>query len=259
MESSNHTFVICAYKESRYLEECIQSVLNQSRPTQVIVYTSTPNDYIQQMCDQYQLTCFSKKGGGIGKDWNNALSFVKTRYATIAHQDDLYLPEYAEKVVAEFERKEDRLIVYSDYREWKNGKVIPANENLKIKRAMLKTISVFPSWKFLRQRVLAFGNAISCPAVSYDLKNLADFRFDEKMKVSLDWKAWYDIGKRSGSFGFVDEPLMYHRIHNESETTNSIENNSRTAEDLKMYQLYWPKPVAKFLMKFYVKSQETNN
>ncbi len=25
----NHTFVICAYKESPYLEECIQSLMNQ--------------------------------------------------------------------------------------------------------------------------------------------------------------------------------------------------------------------------------------
>ena len=29
MNFDNHTFAICAYKESKYLEECINSVLNQ--------------------------------------------------------------------------------------------------------------------------------------------------------------------------------------------------------------------------------------
>lgn len=27
--NTNHTFAICAYKESPYLEECIQSLMNQ--------------------------------------------------------------------------------------------------------------------------------------------------------------------------------------------------------------------------------------
>ncbi len=40
-----------------------------------------------------------KKAGGIGKDWNNALSFVETSYATIAHQDDYYEPTYLEAVM----------------------------------------------------------------------------------------------------------------------------------------------------------------
>ncbi len=51
---------------------------------------------------------------------------------------------------------------------------------------------------------------------------------------------------------------MYHRIHEESETTNSIENNIRTKEDYEMYLLFWPTFIAKFLLRYYVKSQDTN-
>ena len=48
---------------------------------------------------------YTKQGGGIGKDWNNAMSFVETKYATIvAHQDDYYEPHYAEKVLAKMEK-----------------------------------------------------------------------------------------------------------------------------------------------------------
>ena len=39
-----HTFLVLAYKESQYLEECIKSVTNQTVPTNVVIGTSTPND-----------------------------------------------------------------------------------------------------------------------------------------------------------------------------------------------------------------------
>ena len=45
----NHTFVICAYKESPYLEECIQSLMNQRIKSNVIITTSTPNVYIERL------------------------------------------------------------------------------------------------------------------------------------------------------------------------------------------------------------------
>ncbi|MFM0794454.1 glycosyltransferase [Streptococcus suis] len=253
---NNHTFVICAYGDSKYLEECIHSLKQQTLQSQLILYTSTPSEYIEQICQKNAIVMRTAQGGGIGKDWNLALSFVTTPYATIAHQDDIYLPDYCEKIMSQM--TEETLIAYSDYQEVKEGVAIPLTSNLKIKQLMLRTMAMFPKWKFWRNRVLAFGNPISCPAVTYNLKKLNDFKFNEAMKVSLDWFAWYQIAQKNGSFTFVDESLMYHRIHEESETTNSIENNIRTKEDYEMYLLFWPKFIAKFLLSYYVKSQETN-
>ena len=45
----------------------------------------------------------------LARDWNNALSFVETKFATIAHQDDYYEPEYAEKVLSKMEKHPDDL------------------------------------------------------------------------------------------------------------------------------------------------------
>ena len=52
---TNHTFAICAYKESKYLEECILSVLNQTIKSNVIICTSTPNDYIKRLAEKYKI------------------------------------------------------------------------------------------------------------------------------------------------------------------------------------------------------------
>ena len=51
---------------------------------------------------------------------------------------------------------------------------------------------------------------------------------------------------------------MNHRIHEESETSNLIGNNVRLEEDLIMFEKYWPKSIAKFIMKFYSKATKTN-
>ena len=50
-----HTFAVCAYKESPFLEECICSLLAQTVPADIVIATSTPNDYIDQIADTYNL------------------------------------------------------------------------------------------------------------------------------------------------------------------------------------------------------------
>ena len=53
-----HTFVVLAYKESRFLEECIKSVLDQSIKSEVVIATSTPNQFISEMAEKYNLQIF---------------------------------------------------------------------------------------------------------------------------------------------------------------------------------------------------------
>ena len=255
---NDHTFIICAYKESPYLDKCIQSLLNQTVKSNIVMYTSTPNDYIQDIADKYAIDLYSKNGGSIGKDWNNAMSFVNTKYMTIAHQDDLYEPKYLEKTMQAFEANENTLIVFSDYGELTKKGYRLKSTNLTIKRLMLDMMMLAKNNRAWRKFILGFGNPICCPAVSYNLDLLNDFQFNEQMKVSLDWYAWYDIANRKGRFQFIPEILMFHRIHEQSETTNMIEDQTRTREDLEMYELFWPKPIAKLINKFYMKSQESN-
>ena len=51
---SIHTFVVLAYKESEYLEDCIKSVLNQKYQSDVVIATSTPNKFIKDLARKYK-------------------------------------------------------------------------------------------------------------------------------------------------------------------------------------------------------------
>ena len=51
---------------------------------------------------------------------------------------------------------------------------------------------------------------------------------------------------------------MHHRIHEESETSNLIRDNTRTKEDLAMLMRFWPAPVARLINVVYARGQRSN-
>ena len=61
-----------------------------------------------------------------------------------------------------------------------------------------------------------------------------------------------------GRFLYISKPLMQHRIHEESETSNLIQNNIRLEEDYIMFKKFWPEWIAKLLMKKYKDAIKTN-
>lgn len=258
-EFQNHTFIICAYKQSQYLEDCIKSVLSQRVKSNVIMSTSTPNKYINDLADKYKIKLFINNGeSGIGKDWNYGISQTKTDYVTIAHQDDIYKENYLEEIVKNIEKGNDFVIAFTDYREIKNGKEIPLTTNLKIKKILLFPLRIFRKSRFMKRRVLSFGSSICCPSVTVNTKITGKNPYKTDLKCDLDWDTWDEMTKYDAKFLYIPKELMQHRIHEDSETSNLIENNVRLEEDLLMLKRYWPKSIAKFIMKFYKKAVDTN-
>lgn len=258
-EFKNHTFIICAYKESKYLEECVKSLLNQKVKSNIIMTTSTPNQYIKAVSDKYQIPLYINNGEkGIGQDWNFGISNANTDYVTIAHQDDIYKPDYLEEIVKQLEKNNNFVIAFTDYREIKNGKEIPLTSNLRIKKILLFPLRVFKKSKFIRRRALSLGSSICCPSVTINKKITGENPYKTELKCDLDWDTWDKMCEYNENFLYIPKELMQHRIHEESETSNLIQNNTRLEEDLLMLKRYWPNPVAKFIMKFYGNAIKTN-
>ncbi len=258
-EFNDHTFVICAYKESKYLEDCIKSVLNQNIKSNVIISTSTLNSYIENLANKYNLSLYINTGKrGIGQDWNFGVSQTKTKYVTVAHQDDIYKDNYLEEIVKSLEKGKDFVIAFSDYREIKNGEEIKLTTNLKIKKILLFPLRFFRKSKFIRSRVLSLGSSICCPSVTVNTEVAGKTPYKTSLKCDLDWDTWNEMTKYKEGFLYIPKELMCHRIHEESETSNLIQNNIRLEEDIIMLEKFWPKPLAKFIMKFYKKAINTN-
>lgn len=258
----DHTFVVCAYKESEYLESCIRSLLKQKLKGNIIIATSTPNSHIKALADKYQLKLYeNSEKPAIASDWNFGLGCVKTPLATIAHQDDIYDSDYLEQVIIALNKVKRPIIAHSAYYEIRDGKKVYSNRLLRIKKLML--LPMIPSWtwnsKFLRRRALSLGCAICCPSVTYVLDRLPKEPFQVGCKADLDWQAWERYSKLKGAFCYIKKPIMGHRVHEESETSNVIgDGGGRTGEDYDMYRKFWPKWIADILIRFYAKGQDSN-
>lgn len=262
MKASFHTFVICAYKESEYLEECIQSLVNQTLRSEIIMVTSTPNEYIEMMSKKYDIPLFVNEGeGGITQDWNFGLSKVETKLATIAHQDDVYDEHYTEEFVKRLKHTKKPLIIFSDYGEIRNGEKTTDVPMLKIKRFMLFPLKgrLFSGSRFVRRRILSMGDAICCPSVMYAMKNIPQPLFQHHYRCCEDWEAWEKLSRLRGDFIYIAKPLMYHRIHEESTTSKTLEDGGRIGENYEMFCKFWPGPIAKLINRFYTKSEDSNN
>ncbi|RDU22085.1 glycosyltransferase [Anaerosacchariphilus polymeriproducens] len=255
-----HIFVVCAYRESDYLETCIRSLLAQTIKTEIIIITSTPNDFIKKTALKYGLKLVENHGikKGIGYDFDFALNTGKAKYVTIAHQDDTYEPDFVKKVLDDVD--DSTIIAFTDYHEERKMGIIRTNTNLKIKRLLLTPLKIklFQKSRFVRRRILGIGNAICCPSVTFRKDAIETPLFANDFKSNVDWYAWEQLSKQKGKFVYIDKDLMMHRVHEESTTTEIIKENTRTKEDYKMFCCFWPRWFAKILTKVYAKSEDSN-
>lgn len=258
----DHTFVICAYGESPFLEKCILSLKNQTISSKIIITTSTPNALIVKMAEKYQLPLYiNEEKKGIAADWNFGCNMCKTKLVTLAHQDDIYEPWYIEKILNAVSGRKRPLLIFTDYGELRREEKIDKNHLLRIKRILLLPLKCrqLQGNRWIRRRVLSIGSPISCPTVTYVKENLPENIFQEGYSGALDWQAWEQLSKLRGEFIYCSKICMYHRIHENSATSTIIANHRRSEEDFAMFCKFWPLPIAKIISKWYHLGEASND
>lgn len=260
---ADHTFVLCGYKESPFIEEALKSLERQTVRTNILVSTSTPNDYLRDICARHGVWMVVNTGKtGLGEDWNFGYNQANTKLVIIAHQDDIYEPEFAEKVLkaANGCRKKELQIVYTGYYELRNGKRVENNRLLKIKRAMNAPMKMgaFAGSKLGKRLLLSFGDPICCPSVTFNKGVVGPSVFDTGYKNSSDYSTWVRLALVPGRFAYVPEALMGHRIYAGSTTTKNLAESIRKKEDLEVLSSLWPMPIAGLINKIYSKSEKSN-
>ena len=260
---NDHTFVVCAYKESPYLETVIRSLLAQTVKSHILVSTSTPNPWIEGLCDQYELPLVINRGeASISRDWNYGYDAAETALVTIAHQDDVYDPEYLEEVLKALNRQKGgkMQIAFTDYYELKNDRKVEKNRLLLIKRILLMPLRItgLGYCRFVKRLVLSFGNPICCPAVTLVKENVGPAVFDVRYVNSCDYQTWAGMAEKEGMFLYIPRRLMGHRIHAGSTTTKNVADGVRKEEDLEIMCGFWPRPVAKLINRIYATSEKSN-
>lgn len=257
-----HTFAICAYQDSPYLEACIRSLKAQSVQTNVILCTSTPSPYIKGLAEKYEIPMLVRSGkSNIQDDWNFAYEQADTPLVTIAHQDDCYHQDYAKMVLQYWKRYSDMTVFTSDCAIIKHGEVQKSGLLQLVKHVLRLGLRFhgLANRTWVKQSALLFGNSIICPSCTYNKAKLGTPLFDSEFQFALDWDTMWKLAKRSGRFICVERPLISYRIHEAATTKACILDERRYREERAMFEKMWPKPMVRLLMIFYQKAYSAYN
>lgn len=259
--SVDHSFVVPAYGHSPHLRACLKSLRSQTVSSPIIVATSTPTVEVEMLCAELAVEyVVHGPSRGIGADWNRALQQASTRYVTIAHQDDMYYPRFAEHSIKALTLAATGILAFTDYEEFTDSGTRKRSRLLMIKRALLEVAFLGRariSTQFAKTNALRFACPIPCPSVTLDTV-LYPKGFDESYQVNLDWATWLAASRCTGSFVWVRENLMAHRIHPESETSAAIIDGRRSSEDLRILRQLWPEWLARVIVRSYSSAYASN-
>lgn len=253
----SHTFAVCAYKDSPYLEACLKSLKRQAVQTNIILCTSTPSKYIQGMAEAFNLPLYVREGeSDIREDWNFAYHMADSRLVTIAHQDDCYHKDYVKTLQECWGKYPDTTVFMTDCAVVKDGEAQKPGLVQFVKHLLRLPLRLrrLSDRAWVKKAALVFGNPIICPSCTYDKESLGEPLFDSPFKFALDWDTMWKLAERAGRFCCVEKPLLYYRIHGESATKACIQNQERASDETAMYGKIWPKPVVRFFMFFYKKA-----
>lgn len=252
----SHSFVVPVYRAAPSLGALIASLRAQrSADSEIVLASSTPSLELEAFARAQALPLrLNPQRVDIATDWNFALAQTRTPLVTLAHQDDLFAPDYVARLRAALLQYPDAMLAFCDYTEHTEHGARPGNLNLLIKRALRRR--AFGTRACLSEprdklRLLSLGNPICCPSVMFNRPQLAAFRFASGFRTNLDWMAWLELARRPGGFVYVDARLVSKGVHAASETSMTIANRAREAEDRRLFEALWPKPVAAALVAVY--------
>ncbi|MEI6265720.1 MAG: glycosyltransferase family A protein [Sphingobacteriia bacterium] len=242
---SDHCFVIPAYKNSAFLEKCIESLLQQSVKSDIIITTSTPTEFTKSIASKYNIPYHinNVENAGIACDWNFALSKATANLVTIAHQDDIYAEEFSKKAIEAYHQYADFQICFTNYADLFDQTIKSKSVYQLIKKLLLAPILISKesSNSFIKKWLIAFGNPISCPTVTFNKNKIGQFSFNRNYRFVVDWFAWLELSKQKGSFVYINQALIQHRIHEKSATTNEMKDGARTKEEKEILSIIWGK------------------
>lgn len=173
------------YNSAEYIEESIQTVLNQTYPNiEYIIMDAGSTDGTLEITQRYadRLTIISEPDNGqsdaINKGWKRATGDI----LAWLNGDDLYYPDTVEKAVTFLQEHPETMWVYGNAQFlYEDG--TPGNFH-------------YPILPWDYEKLLTFGCYISQPSVFLRKEVIERFGYlDESLHFGMDYEYWLRIGK----------------------------------------------------------------
>lgn len=213
------TISVCipTYNSARFVRECIESVLAQTRPDFELIVSddaSTDNtcEIVRSFCDSRIRLVRLERNRGMAFNWNHAVSLAQGQYVKVLCQDDLLDATCLEEQAALLERHPEMVLATSERLDLDG-----AGRTLHTTCWFAHETILGPG--ALKAAVLVYGNIVGPPsAVLIRRQSLLQAGpFSDDLPQALDVDMWLRLAA-IGSVGYLPRPLSGFRLHREGAT-----------------------------------------
>jgi glycosyltransferase involved in cell wall biosynthesis len=216
--------VMCTYNGSKFLDEQIDSILNQDYKTieLIIVDDNSADDTWQKLQGWQQKTDRIKiyrneSNLGYNKNFERAILLASADFIAISDQDDIWLPQKVSKLLSAFKDNET---------------VLAHNRSVRLENGRLRFKSAKLHYHFEGNdtRRLFMFNQVNGHDMMFR-KDLVNKFVPIPSGMMYDW--WIAVTATChGSIASVNEFLVYHRIHSENSFFNKNAPSKKKELDL---------------------------
>ena len=127
------SIIIPVYNVEKYIEKCIQSVLQQTYENlEIIIVDDGSPDSSPEICKKYvqkdsRIKLFHKQNGGLSDARNYGLEHAHGRYVYFLDSDDYIIKDAIEQLYQPIAGKDNEISVMNFYTVWKDKKEINKN------------------------------------------------------------------------------------------------------------------------------------
>lgn len=184
MKQPTISVIVPVYNTEKYLDECVQSILNQIfTDFELLLIDDGSTDQSGAICDTYTLQdkrvkVFHKENGGVSSARNMGLDEARGEWITFVDSDDWLKPDYLMNLYVCVNEKVDLIISYASI-------VIPTGENLTKKHnngwvSDSNFLDLFSKYEMCQNT--------TCWAKLYKTSFIKDYkiRFNESMSMGED-------------------------------------------------------------------------
>lgn len=223
-ESMKFSILVPVYNVENYLEQCVESLLNQTYKGEyeIILVDDGSTDYSGAICDRYQennpdkIRVVRKKNGGLVSARQAGIEIASGDYSLFVDSDDFVETNLLETVNGCIERNNSPDMVIYSFRYYSNGKKTERKATLATKEtfftndnkkllydALITTTFITSLWtKALKTEILK--NDPTDYSLFYD-KNMAE-----------DWFRTIHLLTDAEKIFYINEPLYNYRTNEDS-------------------------------------------
>lgn len=208
------SIIVPCYNQGSYLDECLQSVLEQSYTNwECIIVNDGSTDNTDTLAKNWadkdsRFHYLYKENGGISSARNAGLEKASGDYIQFLDSDDLI---HREKFAKSLSGAKEYPLILSQFTIYTNSTHYPSYNRIEKDFATFENI-VF-GWN------LNFTIPIHCALISRKL--LEGFMFDPALSINEDWLMWIYITKNNPEVLLIDEPLAHYRKEDDKKSLSS--------------------------------------